>query len=60
MKLSEWLRQWQLTGEVPDDGGPEGCRFWFKDAGTVLGMPLYIETTKEEAQRIWREANGVN
>ena len=27
MKMSEWLRQWQLTGAVPDEGGTE-IAFW--------------------------------
>lgn len=35
MRMSEWLRQWQISGEVPESGGesPE-LAFW---AGWLFG-----------------------
>lgn len=34
MKVSEYLRQYQLTGEVPDDGGDSLLNFY---AGWLIG-----------------------
>jgi hypothetical protein len=48
MKVSEFIRQWQLTGAVPDTKEP-ALAFW---AGTLIGAGLHTHTvvTLEEAR----------